>query len=109
MTLAITMPLQFEACDNYGHALQIYDGRRQVAIMDICADLDAAPRHDYGQAEAEALAYGMLFTAAPELLKVLKRARPYVVDGTLREADDDYTGRLLLDALDAAIEKAGAP
>ncbi len=101
MTLDITKPLQFDGCDNYGNVYQIHDGIRQVAIVDVCADIEGTPRHDHGRAETDSLAYTKLFTAAPDMLKVLKRARQYVIDGTLREADDDYTGRLVLDALDA--------
>ena len=114
MTFDITMPLQYDNCDNSGTAFQIHDGKRQIAIVEV-AEIHGDVEGDgvTGQPRYEDIptgeAYAKLFTAAPALLKVLKRARQYVVDGTLREADDDFTGRLLLDALDAAIEKAGAP
>jgi len=59
-------------------------------------------------ASAEWKAIRPLFAAAPDMRKALKRCRQHVIDATLAHADDDMSGRLALDALDAAVEKAGA-
>ena len=109
MTLDITTPLHFDACDNYGHVLQVHDGRRQVAIIDVCADTDGTPRYDYDQAEADAVAYAKLFTAAPALLEIAKRYRHLLSELHAGNAfSKEHLWRALTDT-EAVLAQAGAP
>jgi len=108
MTLDMTTPLHFDACDNYGHVLQVHDGKRQIAIVDVCADTDGTPRHDYGQATAEALAYAKLFTAAPALLEIAKHHRHLLSELHAGNAfSKEHLWRALTDA-ETVLAQAGA-
>ena len=109
MTLDITKPLQFDGCDNYGNVYQIHDGIRQVAIVDVCADIEGTPRHDYGRAETDSLAYAKLFTAAPDLLALAKRYRHLLSE---LHGGNAFSKEHLWNALaeaEVTISKAGAP
>jgi hypothetical protein len=109
MTLDIATPLQFDDCDNYGHAFQIHDGIRQVALVEVCADLEGSPGHHYPKAEARGRAYARLFTAAPGLLEIAKRHRHLLAE---LHAGNAYSKEHLWHALtetELALSKAGAP
>lgn len=109
MTLDITTPLQAADCDNYGHAFQIHDGIRQVAIVEVCEGLEGSPGHNYPQAEARGRAYARLFTAAPDLLEIAKRYRHLLSE---LHAGNAYSKEHLWRALTETkitLSKAGAP